>query len=635
MHQVAIFLAALAPLAQDAKPRSPRTLKVHPAAVTPLMASDAALSGGLKEMYPGSAWKRFWVQNWKSPNDSFSWSLDVDKEEDYAITMLIRDETRKGDLCEVEFSAGEKRLKHVVKRVPYWDRQTLDGTIRLAAGRSALSLRALKLPPKARLSLFSIELVPAGAKREIEASVQSLRSSTEWMVQARYGVMYHWTARTKPRHGPAKPYARAVADFDVESFARMVQRTGAGFVVMTTSWADYYFPAPIAAIDEIVQGRTAPRDLVLDLADALGKRGIKLMLYYHPGHDDAPWWSKLGYDDREDKTRFFDIWCRVISSIGERYGEKLAGWWFDDGLMCYYPYDAPWEKMTRAAKAGNPKRVVGYNAWICPRTTDYQDFSCGEGDFTEFIGKDFLPRGGSGRFIAGPQAGLQAALTWMLEAGNWCHLDPDKEIPPPCYTKDRLIGLFKACVSRRIVPMINMEAYQDGTTGPASVEALEAVSEALRALKEKPEEIQEDVAAGLLPQPGDIALESFEGKIQGSYLTYVENVDCITCWTNPKGAVKWSFVAPETGRYRVYATLIHGRGPSEYLVRVGEGSFTGRIAGIGADPGWSDYRDESLGAIQLEKGRTYEASITVTLMPAKGSPMNFRRLLLRPEKAGR
>jgi len=624
-----IVVLATPAFGQDAPiKRVPKLCRIDPEKVTVIMGSGAVLTGGLREWNPGPEWKRFWVENWSQTSDRFEWSVECPKAGDYTVELILKDETRAGDPGEIELTAGNSKLTHLIKRERFWNRHAFEGTLHLPAGRSTLTMQATQLPPKAKLALLSIELVRPEVKTSIEKAAKSLRASTEWMVQAKYAIMTHWTARSKPRYGPPKTYAKAVEDFDVESFAAMVQRTGAGFVVITTSWADYYFPAPIKVIDEILPGRTSQRDLVADLFDALAKRGLKLILYYHPGHDDDPWWSKLKYDGEQDKSEYFNLWCRVISSIGERYGSKLAGWWFDDGMGSYYPYNAPWEKMTRAAKAGNSARVVGYNAWIWPKATDYQDFSCGEANFTEFIGKEFLPKGGSGVSTGGPQCGLQAALTWMLEPGNWCHLDSDKEILPPIYSKERLTRFMRGCVARRIVPMINLETYQDGTPGPASVELLSAVGESIRTTKEPAGQIEDDVATNILPQPGDIALESADGKISGT-LAYVENVDCITYWRDPSAAVSWSFTAPASGNYTVFVTCVQGNGPSEYEVAIGGQKFIGKIAGTGADPGWSYYQDEAVASVSLVKDRQYDVTIRATSMP-KGPPMNLRRILLRP-----
>jgi hypothetical protein len=614
---------------QDAaKKAAPKLCHIDPRKLTVIMGSDAALTGGLNELYPGPEWKRFWVENWRQTRDRFDWTLENPEAGDYAITLLLKDDSGATDASQIEIAAGNSKLTHVVNREKFWNRHILDGTIHLPAGRSTLTLRATKLPSDAKLALLSVELVRPAVWTSMQEKAKSLRSSTQWLVDAKYGVMTHWTARSMPRTGPRKPYAEAVKNLNVESFAAMVQKTGAGFLVFTTSWADFYFPAPIKAIDEILPGRTTPRDLVRELAKALAKQNIKLILYFHPGHDDQLWWSKLKYDGEQDKSRYFDLWCKVISSIGERYGTLLAGWWFDDGMGSYYPYNAPWEKMTRAAKTSNPARVVGYNAWIWPKATDYQDFSCGETDFSEFLGKEFLPKGGSGVFTGGPQSGLQAALTWMLEPGNWCHLNTNKEILPPLYSRERFTRLMRGCASRRIVPMLNLEVYQDGSARPASLELLREVGEPIKKLEGSLEQIQDDIANNLLPQTGDIALESAHGKLRGK-LVYIENVDCICYWRDSSASVEWSFTAPNSGKYRIFVTCTHGNGPSEYEVAFGEQRFQGKIAGIGADPGWSDYQDEALGTIELAKGRQYDVTIRVTSMP-KGAAMNLRRILLRP-----
>jgi len=624
---------AASPEAQVRKPR-----RIYPKNITVLMGTDAALSGGLKEVLSGGDLKRFWVTNWRDEKDRFTWTLEVPEEGDYSVAMIIKDESRTGlvarnpDECEIELAAGEAKVTHAVKRLPYWDRQTFAGVLHLPAGHSALTLRALRMPPAARLSLFSLELALPGVKSDLEQSAKDLRASTDWMVQAKYGVMFHWTARSQPRTGPAKPYAEAVRDFNLPAFVKMVEQTGAGFVVFTTSWADYYFPGPIKAIDEILPGRTAERDLVGELADALGRRGIKLLLYYHPGHDDTPWWSRTGFE-KEGKTEFFKKWCHIISAIGEHYGTKLAGWWFDDGIATYYPYSAPWEKMTRAAKAGNPHRIIGYNAWILPKATDFQDFACGESDFTSFIGKDFLPRGGTGRFTGGPQEGLQAMLTTQMEVGNWCHFMPDSEIPPPKFTGEELISHMRACLARRIVSLINLELYQDGTAGAASVEMLEAVHQALQSVKDSPEEIQDDLQTSPTePQIGDLLFESVDGLLLGNYVTYVLWGDRIMCWGNPENLVKWSFTAPTSGKYRVIVTCAHGYGPSEYVVSVNNQKLTSKVP-PSTELNWVELVDDVLGTVELVKDTPYDVTIHAEATPGQ-DPLHLHRIILRPVKEG-
>jgi hypothetical protein len=272
-----------------------------------------------------------------------------------------------------------------------------------------------------------------------------------------------------PRQGDAKSYDQAVADFNVEAFAEQIKQTGAGFVVLTTSHAYMYFPAPLASLDKILPGRTASRDLVADLADALGRRNIKLMLYYHLGaSDDGEWLNASGFW-KTDTSEFFGNWQRVIVEVGERYKTKLAGWWFDDGSTSYYYRSAPWEKLARAAKAGYPGRLVGFNAWELNNPTEFHDFFTGEG-FQDPRGfNQLLVKGGNGRYPSGTHQGLQASACLTAE-GNWVHTQKDSPAGSPRWNAEQLSALLKEFVAYRNVPIFNMEIYQEGIVSDETIE---------------------------------------------------------------------------------------------------------------------------------------------------------------------
>jgi hypothetical protein len=249
---------------------------------------------------------------------------------------------------------------------------------------------------------------------------------------------------------------------------------GAGFVVFTTSHAGFYFPGPNPAIDAILPGRTCPRDLVGDLAKALGKHNIKLELYFHPGHDDNEWWQRTHFN--QDKTAYFDLWCKIISQIGRQYGDLLAGFWFDDGAFTYYPFNAPWLKMTAAAKTGTANRVITYNSWILPKLNDFYELFAGENVFsTEMIAGDgYLPIGGTGRFTGGPQQGLQGEITAIVN-GDWGHFKTDAPIDPPQFSADVMVEKIKESMRRRNVPLLDVEVYQDGTISPETFQMFQTI----------------------------------------------------------------------------------------------------------------------------------------------------------------
>ena len=242
-----------------------------------------------------------------------------------------------------------------------WNRVPLDGTLRLPQGAVAVTLRVLAPAEDFELSVQSVELGRPAVRTALLEKAVSLRADAKWFQEAGYGMMVHWTSETMPRAGERKPYAQAVAALDVEAFAAQMQATGAGFVVLTTSHGQQYFPGPSHVLDTLLPGRTTSRDLVGDLAAALQKRGMKLMLYYHLGAGSDPAWIKASGAMETDTTRFFTNWRSFITEIGERYGERLAGWWFDDGAVAYYYRSAPWESLHRAARAGFAQRLIGWN----------------------------------------------------------------------------------------------------------------------------------------------------------------------------------------------------------------------------------------------------------------------------------
>ena len=438
--------------------------------LTVLMGADAILRGTVKKIDMGPG-KVGWIQSWSAPDNSLSWTANVVKAADYEVRMIAQG---SGNGCVAEVQVAGKLLKTSCEGK--WDRFVF-GVIRVPAGRQSIIFRSIGKDPIAKF--FSLEFVDPSVKKKLEAAGAKEAADTSALVAEKYGLMFHWTSQTMPKVGTAKSYCQAVADFDVQRFADTVAQTGAGHVVFTTSHAGYYFPGPNKTIDSVLPGRTCSRDLVRDLADALAKHNVKLWLYYHPGHDDVPWWSRTHFDD--DKVKFFDLWCKVITEIGERYGSKLAGFWFDDAAFTYYPFNPPWQRMSAAAKAGNPNRLITYNSWILPKVNDLYEVFAGENAFSEEVisGDGYLPVGGTGKFTGGPQKRLQGHITTFLE-GDWGHFKQDTLIGPPKYTADVMIAKLKDAISRKNVPSFDIEIYQDGTISPETFELFRSVRQAIK-----------------------------------------------------------------------------------------------------------------------------------------------------------
>ena len=208
-----------------------------------------------------------------------------------------------------------------------------------------------------------------------------------------YGIGFHWTTATMPREGEPKPFDEAVAAFDVGAFVEQAVEAGAGHVLFTSTHSRHWLCCPNPEVDRIVGGHTCERDLIGDLADGLAAADIRLIVYYNHNlykhSPDTEWKQAVGFEPL-DAPRVLDNWCKVIGWMGERYGPRIAAWWFDGGYHLDELPDTPWPRLTAAAKAGHPGRLVCYNPGIERHTlyTQCQDYWAGE-----VCRLNYIPRG--------------------------------------------------------------------------------------------------------------------------------------------------------------------------------------------------------------------------------------------------
>jgi hypothetical protein len=458
-------------------------IEVERHSITYLMADEARRSASLKEFIPlhNPLWKRFWIQNWRQPGQFFEWDITAPQSGKYQVTFIVS--APRGTAITVRLPGAHSSLEcettwvdHLSRRYN-WDRLIAPSPLCLLKGHSTVRIQ-LRNPIEdtpVGAALKSVELLNVDRVTEMEECVRAFRSDTEWLNRAKFGLMFQWGEWGYPRHGPKKQWLAMINDFDVPKFVEMVASTKAGYVVWSATWATYYFPAPIKAIDRILPGRTCKRDLIGELADALRGRGIKLMVYYHCGHGDKEWWAK-NWVSNDDKRLFFHNWINIIQEAGERYGDRLAGWMYDDDCV-YYP--APYEQLGEAAKAGFRERIISYNPWIIARGTDFQDLQFGEG----FHGDSSTPIGGSGIYAAGPHKGLHAHGMFILDGPGWGIHRPDTVISPPRFSKDQAIAIALNAAARNQALSWNLLMYEDGSVSGESLHLMRSVGNALRKVR--------------------------------------------------------------------------------------------------------------------------------------------------------
>ena len=203
--------------------------RVRPDDYTVLMAADAKRPPELKPFQAGAHGK-FHVTGWTRPEQALEWEITVPEEDAYSINVLLR---RHGSQAlRVELTGATQTVSGLVPAsLRGWTRQTLDGLLRLPAGKQRLVLRARSANDtnSFNASVFSIELVRPAVRERLHLAALKLRSDTRWFQECRYGLMCHWTSESFPRHGERKPYDQAVREFDVEGFAVQVAANGRRF----------------------------------------------------------------------------------------------------------------------------------------------------------------------------------------------------------------------------------------------------------------------------------------------------------------------------------------------------------------------------------------------------------------------
>ena len=310
-----------------------------------------------------------------------------------------------------------------------------------------------------------------------------------------FGIFTHWNFHSLPLASTPLSFADSVAIFNASAFAAAAAAASASFVVFTATWASFYLPAPIAAVDRVLPGRTSEIDLLGRIMHALQEKGIKLILYLHYGKDDPEWWTVSRFPTAE----WWQSWCDIVQEIGHRYGENLAGWWIDDGMTGYYPWRAPFRKMWKALKHGNRDRIVGYNQYYFPSPTRLQDFIAGELSIVD-VPALRLSFDSQTRVVSSAKSwpSLHATFSTTLEEGDWtfmrggyvdsrtgtvhgANLDfaHNYSFPPLLYDTADLLAHVVQARDRNIWPIFNVLISQEGIMNPKAISQLANVATGL------------------------------------------------------------------------------------------------------------------------------------------------------------
>ena len=209
-------------------------------------------------------------------------------------------------------------------------------------------LRAMRF--LAALLLFQLAALPlAGHAQPVGSPVPG------------FGVMVHYL--------PVKQSIGEIGRFDVEAFASALADMRASHLILTLGQNNGQYIAPNAALEVLCPasaGNRSPRDLPMEIGQALRSRGIALILYlpFRAPQGDRALMECLGDVSEQEPppARFIAAWSSVIRDWSERYGSLLSGWWFDGTYNTKGITPAGWELLCSAARAGGVNRWLAFNA---------------------------------------------------------------------------------------------------------------------------------------------------------------------------------------------------------------------------------------------------------------------------------
>lgn len=293
-----------------------------------------------------------------------------------------------------------------------------------------------------------------------------------WFAQAKYGVFIHFL-------GEGEDWSEQVEAFDAEAFAQQVKNAGAAYVILTLGQNSGYYCAPNATYSSYCGykpgDRCSRRDLPLDLVKALGKQGIRLMLYLpsRAPQQDANAMAKLGdvHEQQPAPQVFTKRWSEVIREWSLRYGRNVHGWWFDGSYNTAgwdnLEQSSNWSTWAAACRAGNPDSILAFNPGTnlekaFSRLTHEQDYTAGEqNSFTVLPEQYPAPEG----------------MLWHILAHlgtRWGKADG------PQHSDQAMIDYIRAVNAQNGVVSIEVAIDGQGSVYAPHLAQLEAIAKALR-----------------------------------------------------------------------------------------------------------------------------------------------------------
>lgn len=298
--------------------------------------------------------------------------------------------------------------------------------------------------------------------------------NTDWFKAAGWGVFadYFYDLQCAGDHintlDGTTDWDECVRDFDTEKFSEQIASAGAAYVIFTMMQRTRYLIAPNKTYDRLTGYKPgeacSTRDLVEDLYNSLSKRNIRLMLYWTgdgPRQDEKAA-KALGYTEKVS-DEYVQKWADIAAEYGERYKDKIWGWWVD-GCYEHIGYDQKkWSILAKGMRVGNAKRIIALNN---PKMT-ISNSSTQEDDYTT---------GEQSKFEEIPITRWRDGVQWHILS----FLGNEWGAPGLRYKPDYMSEYIRKCNAVGGVVTIDICVYRDGTIEKSHLECLRGISRRLK-----------------------------------------------------------------------------------------------------------------------------------------------------------
>ena len=293
----------------------------------------------------------------------------------------------------------------------------------------------------------------------------------------------------------AETWNRQIDAFDVDGLVERIASTGAKYLLFTLGQNSGHYCAPNATYDKIAgisPSKCSRRDLVADLAAALNRRGIRLMVYLpsgapaadHEARKKLGWrWGRTGGWQLPDEPvggrldEFQRNWEAVIREWSLRWGKNVAGWWIDG---CYFADDMyrfddepNFASFAAALRAGNPDAIVAFNPGVrvpVVAHTKHEDYAAGEVTLKRLSeALETCP----GRWIERDGARIQYHILTYL-GQSWCRGER------PQWPDEKVIGVTRQIVGKDGVLTYDVPIQINGRIPQPFIEQLRALGKAVK-----------------------------------------------------------------------------------------------------------------------------------------------------------